>query len=221
MKRGAGFSPSSPASVKVLQSESGDWRSSDWTFLKPTHILVFGQLAFCLLLPHPSLLSSCTSYFLRRDFVLSMWGKGDCLLRVYLALALSLPGILLAWESLDSCFSLCTFVFLELPPSPLLFNNRIQHRLLTHVLGQHSKCTHTALYILSSCHLSLSVCLSIYLYIHTHTVDFIKIIYSAILVSWMTIFPLLPLPPPPPSMQLLLLWLVLHYSFPGISVWFW
>ena len=54
LKRGAGFSPSSPASVKVLQSESGDWRSSDWTFLKPTHILVFGKLAFCLLLPHPS-----------------------------------------------------------------------------------------------------------------------------------------------------------------------
>lgn len=41
-----------------------------------------------------------------------------------------------------------------------------------------------------------SIYLSIYLYIHTHTVDFIKIIYSAILVSWMTIFPLLPLLPP-------------------------
>lgn len=54
-RRGGGWVfPSSPASVKVLQSESGDWRSSDWTFLKPTHILVCRQLAFCLLPPHPS-----------------------------------------------------------------------------------------------------------------------------------------------------------------------
>lgn len=47
----------------------------------------------------PLLLSFCTSYFLGRDFILSMWGKGDCSLWINLALALSLPDILLAWES--------------------------------------------------------------------------------------------------------------------------
>lgn len=44
-KRGGARSPP-PASVKVLQSESGDWGSSDSTFLKPKHILFWRQLAF-------------------------------------------------------------------------------------------------------------------------------------------------------------------------------
>lgn len=44
-KWGGAWSPP-PASVKVLQSESGDWRSSDSTFLKPKHILFWRQLAF-------------------------------------------------------------------------------------------------------------------------------------------------------------------------------
>lgn len=66
---------------------------------------------------------------------------------------------------LDSCFSLCTFISLKLPPSPLLFNNCVQHRLLIHILDQPFKHTHahmhahtTALHVFSSCRLHLYIC---------------------------------------------------------------
>lgn len=61
-------SPSSPALVKVLQSESGGRGSSDWTFSKPTHILVCWLFAFCLFPLAPLPFSSLDILFSRKRF---------------------------------------------------------------------------------------------------------------------------------------------------------
>lgn len=98
-KGGVGFPP--PLQLqwkcyKVSQATEDHLTELSWnrhTFLSA------GNLLFASFPLTPLPLSSCTSYFLGRDFILSMWGKGDCQLWINLALALSLPSILLVWES--------------------------------------------------------------------------------------------------------------------------
>ena len=81
---------------KVSQATEDHLTELSWnrhTFLSS------GNLLFASFSLTPLPFPSCTSYFLGRDFILSMWGKGDCPLWINLTLAVSLPGILLAWES--------------------------------------------------------------------------------------------------------------------------
>lgn len=75
--KGGWLSPSSPALVKVLQSESGGWGSSDWTLLKPTHILVCCLFALMPLSLTPPPLPSMHILFSRKRFFCFPCGRKE------------------------------------------------------------------------------------------------------------------------------------------------
>lgn len=162
-KRGGGLGPLLQLQwkcYKVSQETEDHLTQLSWN--QNTFFSEGNLLSFLLPLPVPPL-PWCTPYFLGGDFISSMQEKGDYLLCINLALALSLLGILLGSESWklnfkslislvfsSNCFLLCfLIIFPRLSSNPSSWP--------TFQTGTRARAAHTTLHVLSPCHLNLYI----------------------------------------------------------------